>query len=399
MDVKIYPSCLKGGVEVISSKSVAHRLLICSMLADGPTKIKLNALSDDITATAEVIKALGLSVERTDDGFIVTPSSFNEKVEINCKESGSTLRFILPVLSALNISATVKGEGRLPDRPLKDLTNILKGVTVVGERLPVKLSGKLLGGEFRLRGDISSQYVSGLMFALPLLLTDSKIIIDGEMESKPYLNLTVDALKQFNVSIEETDYGYFIKGGQKYLSPKTVAVEGDWSNASYFFLANSIGHDLSVLGLNEDSLQGDKVIKELLAKIKNGGAVISVKNCPDLVPSLAVASCFVKGRTTITDAKRLRLKESDRLKAVTNCLTALGGKVQELEDGLIIDGAGLLKGGEIESFNDHRIVMSMAIASTLCEGATVIKNAQAVNKSYPQFFEILRRLGGRIDVI
>lgn len=410
MDIKITPAKLEGAVNIPSSKSYAHRMLICASLAEGKSVINGINSSKDIDATMLSLKALGAKFE-TDDNNNITVHGISERVtnaDIHCCESGSTLRFIIPVASALGTTSVFYGEGRLPQRPIdiyiRELSD--KGITFDYQNtMPFTLSGKLKSGDFYLEGDVSSQFVTGLMFALPLLDGDSKIIMKSRLESKPYADMTIASLKLFGVEITETDYGYFVKGNQKY-TPNDCTVEGDYSQASFFFTANAIGNKIEVNNLVENSVQGDKKILEIINEMcyngKDGKLGYFNADCsdiPDLVPILAVLGSFGSEKSTIFNAKRLKIKESDRLLAISTVLNNIGGKVTALDDGLVIEPVESFKGGEIDSFGDHRIVMCGAIASTRSENAVIIKGAEAVSKSYPDFFKDFNKLGGKTNVI
>lgn len=409
MDIKIQPSRLEGTVKIPSSKSYSHRMLICAGLAEGKSVISGISFSKDIHATISAMTSLGAEFEINGDTVTVqgisTPS---ENAVINCCESGSTLRFIIPVACALGTSSEFHGEGRLPQRPIDIYIRELsgKGITFdYNNTMPFNLSGKLSSGEFYLEGDVSSQFVTGLMFALPILDGDSKIIMKSRLESKPYADMTIACLKLFGIDISETDYGYFIKGNQKYI-PHDCTVEGDYSQGAFFFTANAIGNNIKLENLAENSVQGDKKILEIIDEMcyngKNGRLghfKADCSNIPDLVPILAVLGSFGSERSEIFNAKRLKIKESDRLVAISTVLNAIGGKVTALDDGLIIEPVEEFKGGEIDSFGDHRIVMCGAVASTRSKNPVIIRGADAVSKSYPDFFGDFKKLGGNFNVI
>lgn len=407
MDVKITPSRLSGEVNIPASKSVAHRLLICAGLSDGASEIKGLSMSEDIKATISCLEALGAKITLKDDtAYVQGVAAPAKEAVLDCRESGSTLRFLIPVAAALGVNATFKGAGKLPERPI---TPYLSELPKAGIRfdyestMPFSISGKLNSGELSVAGDISSQFISGLLFALPMCKGDSVIKLTSALESKPYIDLTVNALEQFGIKIKETENGYFIPGNQKYLSCQARA-EGDYSQAAFFAVANAIGSDVKIKNLPEISAQGDKKILEIISKMKYTNKkglscfTADASNIPDLVPILAVLGSMGDKPSYITNARRLRIKESDRLRAVSEMLLNLGGNVDELPDGLVIFPSELT-GGEIDSFNDHRIVMAAAIASTVCKNPVIIKNAGAVRKSYPDFFRDFKNLGGTADVI
>lgn len=399
MNAVVHPGLLRGSVRVPPSKSVAHRILIAAALADAPTEIELSALNEDILATIGCLRALGVRVEQTENGLRVQPLAAPLCAEptLNCGESGSTLRFMLPVAAALGVACTFVGAGRLPERPNRILTDALNahGACADRELLPIRLSGRLRGGTYAVAGNVSSQYITGLLLALPLCAEDSEIVLTRALESASYVGITLETLSDFGIRVQETPQGWRVPGGQRYRSPGRVQVEGDWSAAAFWLAANALGSRVECEGLNAVSAQGDRAIVRML----NGlGSEIDVSDTPDLVPALAVAAAMHPGRTRVTGAARLRVKESDRLRAVADMLHALGGQVEERSDGLIIDGGRALTGGTVNGVNDHRIVMAAAVAATAAQGDVIITDAQAVAKSYPSFFEELRRLGGWCEV-
>ena len=411
MNIRIVKPLQGGTLRAIASKSAAHRLLICAALASEETFLRCPQRSQDIDATASCLQALTAGIKYEKDGFYITPIKEeieNTAAELDCGESGSTLRFLLPVCGTLGLRASFHMGGRLPSRPLSGLYEEMTahGCTLSAQgSSPLICEGKLKSGEYTLPGNISSQFVSGLLFALPLLEGDSNIRVTGVLESRPYVGMTLEALSLFNVKIEETENQTFrVQGGQTYSSPKNICAEGDWSNAAFWLSAGAVGKgSVTCTGLNINSCQGDHAITDLLARfgahvsleddkitVSHGdlrGIDIDAGNTPDLVPVLAAVASVAQGETVIRNAGRLRIKESDRLHTVAASLSALGANITENEDSLIIQGQKNLKGGETESFGDHRIAMTAAVLSTVCTGQVVIKNAQAVNKSYPGFFE------------
>lgn len=391
MDIIISPKKLSGTVNAVSSKSDAHRKIIAAALSCKETQIIMNNFSDDIDATLDAIKNLGGDFIKNEKGVKVKPiSKTPKKVSLDFCESGSTARFLLPVTSALCENAEFSGRGRLPERPFADLTNAMRknGVAVSSDNLPIKTSGKLKSGVFEIRGDVSSQYITGLLFALLNVDGESRIHLTSELLSAPYVDMTLDTLKEFGVDIETMENEYIVKP-QKLISPEMVTVEGDWSQAAFWVVANKICGNIEISGMNENSRQGDKRITEILDDTD-----IDATNIPDLVPILSVLAASRVGTTRIYGAKRLRIKESDRLYAMTKCINDLGGCAKETEDGIIIEGTGKLKGGVVDSFSDHRIAMAAAIASLICENEVKIINAECVKKSYPAFFEDFKKLGG-----
>lgn len=400
MNIVITPGALSGAVRVPASKSAAHRLLICAALADGPTRIAISALNRDIEATADCLRALGAGIEATAGGLAVSPiAGIPDNPLLDCGESGSTLRFLLPVAAALGAGITFTGRGRLPQRPNAPLVEALRkhGAKIDNDLLPMAVSGPLAGGRWTLPGDVSSQYVTGLLFALPLLADDSEIGLTTPLASAAYVDMTLQALRQFGITVGPTASGWRVPGNQRYHTPGEAAVEGDWSAAAFWLAANALGADIAVKGVDEDSVQGDRAVADLL-----GRPSIDATHVPDLVPALAVAAANLPQRTVITGAARLRLKESDRLQTVADLLSALGHGVTVTEDGLVIDG-GRPKPCDapvrtVDGANDHRIVMAAAVAAACADRPVRILGAQAVEKSYPDFFRDFIKLGGNAHV-
>lgn len=413
MDIKITPSKLSGTVKIPPSKSAAHRLIISAALAKGTSVITNLYPSADILATVDCMKALGAEIEFTGDTATVTGiKQAPKKAVLDCRESGSTLRFLIPVACALGVECTFTGSAKLPQRPITpyleefpkhgidfDFSKAKKG-----EFLPCKVKGKLTSGKFEIDGGISSQFITGLLFALSILDGDSEIFLTSRLESRPYVDITVDCLKNFGGEILETEMSYKLKGNQQ-LSANNAKVEGDYSQSAFFYVADSLGSNVEILGLNEKSFQGDKKIIEICNEIvynKNdmlNPFQLDCSDIPDLVPILTVLASFCSGISEITNVSRLRIKESDRLEAISSCLNKIGGKVTACTDKLIIEGVKELKGGEVNSYNDHRIAMAMAVAATRCTKPLIIKDANCVSKSYPNFWEDYKALGGKIDVI
>ena len=417
MNIAVRPGPLRGRVEIPASKSVAHRAMIAAALADRPTQIVLNAVNDDLTATAACLNALGAICERTDFGYRIVPAAQEKNAcgaaenasgatdlceiasfpTLDCGESGSTLRFLLPVAAALGREARFVGHGRLPERPHDVLLDAMAahGATADARRLPLQLHGRLRGGTFALPGNVSSQYITGLLMALPLCAGDSVIRLTTRLESAPYVNLTLRALADFGIRVETLPDGWRIPGGQRYRSPGRVVVEGDWSGAAFWLAANALGSRVECGNLDEASAQGDRAIRPLLNRL---GGEIDVSECPDLVPALAVAAAGFPGRTALVGAARLRLKESDRLASVAALLRALGCAVDEGAESLTIHGGAPLTGGTVDGCGDHRIVMAAAVAATAASSPVTILGAQAVAKSYPDFFRDFEALGGNLIV-
>ncbi|MCL2004001.1 MAG: 3-phosphoshikimate 1-carboxyvinyltransferase [Oscillospiraceae bacterium] len=373
MTLAIQPGLLRGEVTVPPSKSLSHRALIASFLSNGGVVENL-AENDDIAATRDCLDGIKT-------GGV-----------LNCRESGSTMRFLIPLALVFREEAFFIGSGRLLERPMEpyarffDMRRSEDGFAV---------RGKLKPGRFPLPGNVSSQFVTGLLFALPLLDGESEITLTSPLESKPYVDLTLQALTAFGVRIDAAPDGWAVPGRQAY-RPCRYTVEGDESAAAFWRVANALGSEVTCAGLNPNSIQGDRVMTDI---IRDGVRVIDVRECPDLVPALAVLCCFRDGESRIVNAGRLRIKESDRLSAVTLELNRLGARIAELPDGLVIQGVQTLNGGSISSHNDHRIAMALAIAATRCGGAVTIRGAECAGKSYPGFFEDFRALGGLYEYI
>ena len=393
MNIMIRPGPLKGSVPAIPSKSHGHRLLIAAALSDPPGVVNLESSSEDLEATKTCLLALN-----------------EEKPVLPCRESGSTLRFLLPVAMALKDQVRFLGEGRLLQRPLSPLKEELEkhGCTFVLGSGELWGSGRLQNGIFTLPGDVSSQYITGLLFALPLLNGDSEINLTSPLESKSYVDLTLQVLKESGIQIQVisntervgskhvTLEKYIIPGNQRYHCPSFTTPEGDWSNGAFWLAANYVGfaNQVSCTGLNPDSLQGDRAVSQLLRDFPNN---IDGSQIPDLIPILGVVASVRPGITIISNAQRLRLKESDRLETTVGLIRDLGGDAEERPDGMIIRGKPLLPGGSVDGCADHRIVMAAAIAATVCTNPVTIKGAEAANKSYPGFFEDYKGLGGKIN--
>ena len=422
-DLKINPSKLKGEVKIPPSKSMAHRAIICAALSDGLCIIENIDYSDDIIATIDAMNSLGAKIVKHKDYIeVIGVYGSNEKAQetrvIDCNESGSTLRFLVPISLLFRGSNKFIGRGNLGKRPLTTYYNIFEeqGIKYSYEEgnLNLVIDGELKAGTFEVEGNVSSQFITGLLFTLPLLKEDSKIIITTEMESKGYIDLTLKAISDFGIEIINNNYREFIiKGNQKY-NAKNYRVEGDYSQAAFFLCADSLGNDVLCKDLDLNSLQGDKEVIDILERMNvvfnandigvrgttNGeltSTVIDGSQCPDIIPVLTAAAALTKGTTKIINAGRLRIKECDRLAAVTSELNKLGAKIIEKEDGLVVTGVENLKGGvEVWSHKDHRIAMTLAIASTRCEEPIVIKDYECIAKSYPNFFEDFKALGGNV---
>lgn len=415
MEVKITPKKLIGRIAAPSSKSASHRVMIAAALAEGVSELSQISSSKDIEATAAAMNALGANVLHDDGIYTVMGIKYPAKTAvIDCCESGSTLRFIMPIAAALGCTCEFRGRGKLPERPITPYIREMgkHGVTITREEgvMPFSMSGKLTGGEYELEGNISSQFITGLLFALPLCSGDSVIRLTSRLESKPYVDMTVGALKLFGIEIGESADGnglllYTIKGGQKYRSTNCT-VEGDYSQAAFFFAANALGSEVKIDNLNESSVQGDKKILEIIEEIGynkiSGGLsafTADVSDIPDLVPILTVLGCFTDGTSRIVGAERLKIKECDRLAAISEAMNSIGGKVTVRGDALDIEPVKSFHGGKINGCNDHRIVMASAIASTMADGEITVTDAEAVEKSYPNFWNDFRSLGGTFELL
>ncbi|MEL7648957.1 MAG: 3-phosphoshikimate 1-carboxyvinyltransferase [Sedimentibacter sp.] len=405
--IKIKPATLSGKITVPPSKSMSHRAVICAGLSDGESTIEHVILSEDIKATIEGMRQLGATIQIIGSEYDCTlnikgSTKMVSEAFIDCRESGSTLRFLIPVGLMLSKRCTFTGSGKLVERPLNVFYEIFEkdGVHYKTDdgKLPLESSGVLKGGHYNMTGTVSSQFVSGLLFSLPLLESDSTIEITDKMESKGYIDLTLSMLENFGVHVEHDDYMRFhIKGNSKY-EPSDYRVEGDYSQAAFFIVAREVGNHVECLGLNEDSLQGDKEITRIVRMYDNSAREVTIdaSQIPDLVPVMAVLASLKDGVTTsIVNAGRLRIKESDRLKAISTELKKIGADVCEKEDGLVIRGRKTLKGNAmVNSWNDHRIAMSLAIAATRCEKEIILDGCMAVTKSYPHFWDDYKQLGG-----
>ncbi len=387
MNIEVLPRKLSGEIQAISSKSYAQRILLACSLCEDETFVKINHFSEDIKHCIKAISAFGAKTEFVENGVKITPSTPIGNINIFCGESGTTARMILPIATAIcKNGGVLEGCGSLLNRPFEELCNALSqnGVEFSSNKLPIKFSGKLNAGDFYIAGNQSSQYISGLMLALPLLESDSSIILTSPLQSSGYINMTLEILNQFGVSS-----GYEIKGGQKYISPKTIEVEGDWSNASYWIAAG-----IFPSGLNKNSLQKDSVFPKICDLDE-----IDAMEIPDLVPALSIYAAKKETDTVIYNINRLRIKESDRVVSIEAMIKSLGGEISVEEDKMIIHGTGGLHGGVVKSYNDHRIVMSAAVASCFCKESVIIHDAHSVDKSYPNFFKDLEKLGGEYRVL
>ena len=395
MNLTIHPGKLSGTLSAIPSKSQAHRLLICAAFSDRKTQLVCPFTNADIEATASCLRALGAQILRTDIGYSVIPiSEIPASAHLFCGESGSTLRFLLPVVGALGVDATLHMEGRLPQRPLSPLWEEMErmGCSLFRPTSDtIRCIGKLHSGSYEIRGDVSSQYISGLLFAMALMDGSNMLKIIGNLESKPYVDMTCIAMKLFGVDVSD----YQVSGCYPFHSPGEFSIEGDWSNAAFFLTAAAMGNSVSIKNLNLRSAQGDRAISDHLTSLSSGFCDIDAADIPDLVPILSVAAASMHG-CKFTNIARLRLKESDRVASVIQMLSVLGIQAKATDNTLSIM-PGSFSGGVVDSMNDHRIAMSAAIAATLATAPVTILGAQCVNKSYPTFWDEYKRLGGNYE--
>ncbi|MFC6464687.1 3-phosphoshikimate 1-carboxyvinyltransferase [Marinilactibacillus sp. GCM10026970] len=405
----IEPSELTGTVTVPPSKSMAHRAVICAGLATGQSIIRNIQLSDDIIATMEGMRAFGATIEQ--DGNTLIIDGCGEAVartnqEIDCNESGSTLRFFVPLATLFEGPTHFVGRGKLGQRPLETYRELferqdLRYEAGTSEQLDLTIEGRLEPGTYEMRGDISSQFITGMLLTLPLLDGDSTIEITTHLESKGYIDLTLSVLSAFGIIIKhDDDYRTFeIKGNQRYHA-QDYTVEGDYSQAAFWLSAQLLGNKIKVNGLDQKSLQGDREIVHILEQLSSGEEerTIDGSQVPDIIPTVALAASLSKGKTKLINLERLRIKESDRLVATQKELSALGAQIEIVGDQLHIKGVQTLKGGaEVWSHKDHRMAMMLAVASTVCQEPIQLKDSECVKKSYPDFWEVFKEVGGKID--
>ncbi|HFZ3987972.1 TPA: 3-phosphoshikimate 1-carboxyvinyltransferase [Enterococcus faecalis] len=423
MNVKIKPNAIKGELKSIPSKSLLHRAIILSGISkDRETKLEnVNTISKDVEATLTCMEKLGAKIKVEGDSIRIASlgNIRKSKVELHCKESGTTLRLLLPLVSTFSKTATVDCSEGLRKRPIRELIETLEesGLYFEEKEFSIKISGNVNSDFFRISGDISSQYVSGLLLLSSLLDQKSSIYLTTKLESRAYVKITIKVLRDFGIIVNELEDGVFeIYGGRdKILPPKEYQIEGDWSNAAFFIAGGCLGDSIKMSGLNLESSQGDKKIVQILKKA--GAIIICSDDCissngshlnsfevdfsetPDLFPILSVVAALSKGQSILKGGERLKLKESNRIESTFQMLKNLGADVKKRDDGLIIQGKEILDGGIVNSFNDHRIVMSATMASIKCKEPVSIVNAGAVKKSYPNFFDDFKKVGGIFDVI
>ena len=389
MDIRIIPQKLRGAVTPPASKSMAHRAVLAMALAGGTGTLSNLSDSQDIQATKRCVAALK------------APRPEGELPFLDCGESGSTLRFLIPIALAVAGGGVFTGHGRLMERPQQPYFDIFdeKGIFYGQTDGVLTVRGTLTPGVYRLPGNVSSQFVTGLLYALPLLPGDSTIEITTPLESGGYVDMTLDMLEKFGISVQNKNYAVFHIPGNQVYQGRDITVEGDWSQAGFWYAANFLDNQVAILGLNADSTQGDRVVASLYWKLaKPGDADVDVSGCPDLLPPLAVMAAVRSGTTRFVNAARLRIKESDRLATTAALLNALGGHAEEGPDSLTVRGVPAFSGGTVDGANDHRIVMAAAIAATRSSAPVTILGAEAVRKSYPSFWEDYKQLGGVFDV-
>lgn len=427
--VKIFPTKLQGSVVAPSSKSMGHREIICAGLAAGTSIIDNISMSKDIEATMRCLKAINVAVDEIPSMIAGrkalqisgTGHPMAAADSVDCGESGSTLRFFLPLGANLNCPLTFIGHGKLVSRPLQAYYDIFdeKFIQYFNDNgnLPVTVNGRLTPGTYNLPGDVSSQFVSGLLFALPLLNGDSVIEITSPLESSAYVDMTINCLAKFGIKVENEGGAhrrYIVPGKQRYQAQDSQ-VEGDWSQAAFWTVGGSLGKGITCQGVNVNSLQGDQAVVDIMERMGaaisqtensvtvNGGAtkatLIDAANCPDIIPVLTVLAAVSEGTTKIINAGRLRIKECDRLAAMTSELNKMGAAITEEPEGLTIIGKpeGLKGGVQVDAWNDHRIAMSLAIAAQKCAEPIRLTGAESVAKSYPTFWEDYKSVGGLVE--
>ncbi len=414
MNQTVLPGPRTGSVRIPASKSQAHRLLICAALGAQPVALRCDGVSADIAATARCLRALGADI--TDDGagtFRIVPiaGEMPAHADLFCGESGSTLRFLLPVVGALGADVTFRMEGRLPERPLSPLDAVLTahGMTIRRDGALLHVSRQLRPGTYALPGDVSSQYISGLLMALPRLPGESTLAVTGKLESAGYIAMTEDALRLSGIRLQKQERTYTIPGGQTARLPAQGHVEGDWSNAAFFLCMGALSPaGVTVTGLASDSPQGDRAVLDVLRRfgadvretqdtvtVRRGalhGVTIDAAPIPDLIPVLSVVAALADGQTQIVNAARLRLKESDRLESTAAMLRALGAQVEVHGSGLTVTGRPTLTGGTVDPQHDHRIAMAAATAACGCTAPVTVHDRACTDKSYPRFWTDLSAL-------
>lgn len=418
MNVTIRPSRLKGEVLVPPSKSLSHRAIIAASLAEGESVISNVMLSKDIVATIEGMRALGANITIEGSTLRIEGHQVSRKESfIDANESGSTLRFLIPIALVNPLPMEFRGKNNLVNRPLDSYYEIFDRFSITythpaNAYLPLNTVGGLQPGKYEVKGNISSQFITGLLFALPLLNGNSRIIITTPLESKGYVDLTLDILRHFGIQITHKNYEeFYILGNQKF-KPTTYTVEGDYSQTAFFLVAGALGADIRLRGMTEQSYQGDKKIltditsfggklvfdSNILSCLPSStkGTIIDFSQSPDLGPALTVLASLSSGKSQFVNAGRLRIKECDRITCMREELEKLGAKISESPDEMMIEGVSLLRGGIVDSHNDHRVAMALAMATMKMDGLLTIQNAECVSKSYPNFWEVFEALGGEV---
>ncbi len=403
MRLKITPAKLCGRIRVPASKSILHRQLLCAAFAEGESILRFGGmLSEDIQATVRCLRMLGAEIRPARDTIRIQGGIHAPSGEMDCGESGSTLRFLIPpaLVAAEGAPVCFSGRGRLMERPLLPYFRLFEEKGVRWDRRDgrLTLAGQLPAGSYALSGAVSSQFVSGLLFGLALYDAASQIEITDRLESEGYVQLTLCELRRAGISVTQEGNRFLLAGGK--FQPISAETEGDWSQAAFFLGANFLGAEISLRGLRTDSAQGDRAVGQILAQMQQPGSLtIPAEQIPDLVPALAVAAAGRNGSTvTFTGVRRLRFKESDRLASISALIQALGGKARTGEDFLEISGTGGLLGGVVDCAGDHRIAMAAAEASVNCRNEIILQGADCVKKSYPAFWEDFAQLGGKTEV-
>ncbi|WP_237036117.1 3-phosphoshikimate 1-carboxyvinyltransferase [Mediannikoviicoccus vaginalis] len=410
----VKPNSLSGKIKAIPSKTYGHRMIILSALSGKKSRLIIDEYNDDLFATLNCIKELGADYSIDGEVLTIFPiKKINSKPLLNAGESGSTLRFIIPVATALYENTVIDAKGSLKNRPIEPLLDGLAGTGVKfsNTTLPMETFGKFIGGEIELPGHVSSQFITGILIAASVLEKDTRIILTSELQSRAYVDVTIDVLKRYGIDVEKFSDGFFVKGSQCLNPPEEIRVEGDWSNAAPFLVAGALHGEVEITGMNSESIQGDRVILDILKsfgadvsisdtiKVKSKDKIplnIDINECPDLLPVLSILACGAKGKSIFTGCHRLKIKESDRLTNSMEIINNLGGEALIKDDSLIVNGRGYLFGGVVEGYGDHRMVMAATIASLISENEIEIDGFSAINKSYPRFFKDFKCLGGEV---
>ncbi len=399
MDIKIYPSKLNGETDAISSKSMAHRAFIISALCSVPSRVKMRGMTPDVKITVNCLESLGYKIECDNDEYTVSYDEDTEITPLNFKDGKASFKMLLPVIGVMGKRCVLTGKENLVKKT-EGLLRSLNGCVFDREVFPMRAGGKLQAGDCFADSSFGTQFVSGLMIALPLADGNSTLRLSDEIKSSPFIKMTADLMSKFGVEIKETDYGYAICGGQKYFYDGCFSVEGDYTNSAYFMAASLFGNSVTVNGLEKDSFQTDENIYGIMEKVKKGEGVIDMQNNAELVPAVAVALCYQKHDTLLKNVKKVKLKETERNEVLISNINKLGGRAESVDDGILIKGTGGLKGGVIvDSFGDKRMAMAMAFASTVAENSVTVLDVQSVNKTYPNFFNDFMRLGGKCSVL